>query len=132
MQAREFFRSHTNQQVCITSADSGTVEMADDYLPLNPSSRYGNIDELGLRMNASDQDEDWSEESSIRHPAQSNYVNRTPPGPLSLDESRVIRSQREAMRLKINFMKETSVDDDVPFECQDLEGQNTPKRPSTP
>lgn len=55
----------------------------------------------------------------------------------------MIRSPREAMRLKINLMREASVDDDdVPFESDDsritsvigenFEGQITPKRSSTP
>ena len=81
--------------------------------------------------------------NSSRHEAiESNYINKTSSGPLSLEASRVVKSQREAMRLKINLMKESSVDEDLPFESddggitsvisEDIEDQSTPKRPSTP
>lgn len=145
-QAKEFFRSHAGQRICVPSDDSESAEMEDNDYPSH-SPRYGNIDEI--RMKASELDETSSEQSSShvtnssRNEAiESNHINKTSTGPLSLGASRVIKSQREAMRLKINLMKESSVDEDVPFESndsgitsvigEDLEGQSTPKRPSTP
>lgn len=119
-QAREFFRSRANQQVCIPSSDSESLE-----------------------MDAPDQGEDRSKDSSAQQPSQPNHMVGLSPGPVSSGEICVMRTQREAMRLKINLMKETSVDDDdAPFESDDsgitsvigenFEGQIAPKRPSTP
>lgn len=132
-QAKEFFRSHASQRVPSPSSDS----------------EYGNIDEIRLGMSASEHEATSCKErspdvtnSSRQENIESNYINKTSSGPLSLEASRVIKSQREAMRLKINLMKESSVDDDFPLESddggitsvksEDIEEQSTPKRPSTP
>ncbi|KAL9984891.1 hypothetical protein ACROYT_G007236 [Oculina patagonica] len=132
-QAKEFFRSHASQRVPSPSSDS----------------EYGNIDEIRLGMSASEHEATSCKErspdvtnSSRQEDIESNYINKTSSGPLSLEASRVIKSQREAMRLKINLMKESSVDEDFPLESddggitsvksEDIEEQSTPKRPSTP
>lgn len=122
-QAKEFFRSHVSQRVGSPSSDS----------------EYGNIDEIRLGMSTSEHE---GTNSSRQEDIESNYINKTSSGPLSLEASHVIKSQREAMRLKINLMKESSVDEDFPFESddggitsvksEDIEDQSTRKRPSTP
>ena len=76
---------------------------------------------------------------------EGSYISKTCAGALGVEASRVIKSQREATRLKINLMKESSIDEELPPESddgsssitsvtdEDLEGQrSTPKRPSTP
>ena len=112
-------------------------------------SRYNNIDEIRLGMSSSEHKGTSYEGRSLhvtnssRHETiESNYINKNSSAPLSLETSRVIKSQREAMRLKINLMKEPSVDEDLPFESDDggitgatsenMEHQSTTKRPSTP
>ena len=105
-----------------------------DFPPHSP--RYGNIDEIRMAIGA-------SEEESVRHEEtnpqtlESAASNRTrsPPVQLSMDEIRVLKSQREAMHLKINLMKESSVDEDIAFEsddAEDLDEKTKPERPSTP
>lgn len=134
-QAKEFFRTHASQRVYVPLSDSDGGEMEDrDFPPHSP--RYGNIDEIRMAIGA-------SEEESVRHEEtnpqtlESAASNRTrsPPVQLSMDEIRVIKSQREAMHLKINLMKESSVDEDIAFEsddAKDLDEKTKPKRPSTP
>lgn len=109
-----------------------------DFPPHSP--RYGNIDELRMAMRASEHEGASSEdhaaqgEADAREGTDSNCVNMSPVK-MSVDEIHVIKSQREAMRLKINLMKESSVDEDSPYEsndAEDLEEQSKPKRPSTP
>lgn len=76
---------------------------------------------------------------------EANYISKTCAGALSVEASRIIKSQKEATRLKINLMKDSSFDEEFPTESddgsssimsvtdEDLEGQrSTPKRPSTP
>ena len=138
-QAKEFFRSHVSQRVGSPSSDSESADLEEN------ASRYGNIDQF--RLGTSKHDGSSCKErnvtnSSTHEDTESNYINKTPPGPLSLGGRRVIKSQREARRLKINLMKESSVDEDLPFEYDDgeitsitsegVEDQSTPKRPSTP
>lgn len=130
-----------SQRVCSPSSDSESADLEEN------ASRYGNIDQFRLGTSASQHDGSSCKErnvtnSSTHEDPESNYINKTPPGPLSLGGRRVIKSQREAMRLKINLMKESSVDEDLPFEYDDgeitsvtsegVEDQSTPKRPSTP
>ena len=144
-QAKEFFRSHPSQRVSSPYSDPESAEMDENYI------RYGNIDKLTLGL--SGEHEGTSSEKQLPHVTnssnhedfESNYTNKTSAGPLSKEANRVLKSQREAMRLKINLMKEYSVDEDLPPEShdggssiatvtdEDLEGQqSTPKRPSTP
>lgn len=142
-QAKEFFRSHASQRVSSPYSDSESAEMDDNYI------RYGNIDQLTLGLSGEHEGISPEKQSphvtnSSKHEAfESNYINKTSAGPLSMEASRVIKSQREATRLKINLMKESSVDEDLPPESgdgsitsvtdEDVEGQqSTPKRPSTP
>ena len=76
---------------------------------------------------------------------EGNYISKSCAGALSVEASCVIKSQREAARLKINLMRESSIDEELPpkngdgsssitsVTDEDLEGQrSTPKRPSTP
>ena len=111
-------------------------------------TRYGNIDELTRGL--SGEHEGTSSEKQSPHVAissslEGNYINKTCAGLLSMEASHAIKSQREATRLKINLMKESSIDEELPPESdddssnitsvtdEDLEGQqSTPKRPSTP
>ena len=141
-QAKDFFRSHANQRVYVQSSDS---EMEDsDFPPHSP--KYGNIDEI--RMAAARACEEQEALAKEREPVgksgpqapdstDSNYVQS--PVNSSEDKMGVIKSQKEALRLKINMMKEPSVDDDdgddLPFErdnAEDLPEKSKPKRPSTP
>lgn len=112
--------------------------MNEDYM------RYGNIDKLTLGLN--DEHEETSSEKQSPHVAdcsnlEANYINKTSQSALSME---AIKSQRDAARLKINLMKEPSVDEELPPESHDgssimsatdedlKDQQSTPKRPSTP
>mgnify|MGYP000073150658 FL=1 len=51
------------------------------------------------------------------------------------DVALAVTSKKEAKRLKINLMKESSFDEEIPFESNstdDQEDESKPKRPSTP
>ena len=110
-----------------------------DFPPHSP--RYGNIDEIRMAIKASEEEEVALAEQRASgvetHPHAHDSTEGNPvmsPVNLSSEEVRVIKSQREAMQLNINVMKESSVDD-MPFEGDDAEGlgeQSKPKRPSTP
>lgn len=138
-QAKEYFRSHTSQRVRSPSSDSDGGEMEDrDFPPHSP--RYGNIE--AIRMNAQLEGATCRNHSSQEeiHPSthesdESSCVSASPVERKSLDDGRVVKSQRDALRLKINLKKEPSVDEDVPPGSKDPEGvteQRKPKRPATP
>jgi len=107
--------------------------------------RYGNIEKLTLGLSGGEHDGTSSEKQSPQvtdlSNHEGNYINKTSASALSIEAS---KSQKDATRLKINLMKETSVDEELPPEShdgssimsatdEDLEGQqSTPKRPSTP
>lgn len=115
-----------------------------DFPPHSP--KYGNIDEIRMAAaRASEQEEALAKEHEsvgkswpqASESTDSNYGKS--PVNSSGDEMRVIKSQSEALRFKINMTKEPSVDvddgDDVPFERddgEDLPEKNKQKRPSTP
>lgn len=112
-----------------------------DFPPHSP--RYGNIEEI--RMNAQRSELEGAtcrNHSSLEeiHPSthesdESSCVSASPVERQSLDDGRVVKSHRDALRLKINLKKEPSVDEDVPPGSKDAEGvteQKKPKRPATP
>lgn len=130
-QAKEYFRSHTSQRVRSPSSDSDGGEMEDrDFPPHSP--RYGNIEEI--RMNAQRNELEGAtcrNHSSVEeiHPSTHESDQK------SLNDGHVVKSQRDALRLKINLKKEPSVDEDIPPGSKDAEGvteQRKPKRPATP
>ena len=142
IQAKDFFRSRASHNVIVPSSDSDGGEMDDtDFQPQSP--RYGNIDEIRMAIKASEEEEmegDLAEQhaSTVEtqpHAHDSTEGDRTKsPVNLNSEELRVMKSQRETMRLKINLMKESSVDD-IQCESEDAEDlgeQSKPKRPSTP
>lgn len=138
-QAKEFFRSHASKRVSSPYSDA---EIDENYI------QYGNIDNLTRGL--SSDHEGTSSEKQSSHVADSsnlegNYISKTCADALSVEASLVIKSQREATRLKINLMKESSFDEELPTESddasssimsvtdEDLECQRSaPKRPSTP
>ena len=101
-----------------------------DFPPHSP--RYGNIEEI--RMNA--QRSELEGATCPTHESdESSCVSASPVERKSLDDGRVVKSHRDALRLKINLKKEPSVDEDVPPGSKDAEGvteQKKPKRPATP
>lgn len=115
-----------------------------DFPPYSP--KYGNIDEIRMAAaRASEQEEALAKEhesvgkSGPQAPESTDSNYGKSPVNSSGDEMRVIKSQSEALRFKINMTKEPSVDvddgDDVPFERddgEDLPEKNKQKRPSTP
>ena len=139
-QAKEYFRTHASQRVCSPSSDSDSGEMEDsDFPPHSPS--YGNIEEI--RMNAQRNELEGAtcrnrsslEEihSSTHESDESSCVSASPVEKKSLDS--LVKSQRGALRLKMNLQKESSVDEDVPPGSSNAEAvteQKKPKRPGTP
>ena len=141
-QAKEYFRTHTSQRVRSPSSDSDGGEMEDrDFPPHSP--RYGNIEDI--RRNAQRNELEGAtcrnhSSPEETHPSthesdESSCVSASSVERKSLDDGRVVKPQRDALRLKINLKKEPSVDEDVPPGSKDAEGvteQRKPKRPATP
>ena len=101
--------------------------MDDDHLPARSISN-GHTDILKEAAQAGEEpaeERKASEEVTLKESDSAQIQDITLP----------VRSQKEAKRLKINFMKESSFDKEIPFESNstdDQEVESKPKRPSTP
>lgn len=126
-QAKDYFRNNPKQHVDAISSDSEGGDMDDDHLPAL-SIPNGHTD---IFKEVAQAGEEPAEERTAREEVT---LRESDSGQIQ-DVALAVTSKKEAKRLKINLMKESSFDEEIPFESNstdDQEDESKPKRPSTP